>query len=66
MAMILSIVSILLSFPSSTVATASPQSVESDLSIITHNDLYGNADQQRPSSLVLNPSIRPPHHDAPL
>jgi hypothetical protein len=54
MAMILSIVSILLSFPSSTVATASPQSVGSDLSIITHNDLYGNATTRPAAALVLS------------
>jgi acetyl esterase/lipase len=43
----------------STVATVvSPQSVGSDLSIITHNDLYGNATIRNAAAIVLdNPSV---------
>jgi hypothetical protein len=52
--MIFSIVSISLSFLSFTVAAASPQSVGSDLSIVTHNDLYGNATTRPAAAIVLN------------
>jgi hypothetical protein len=42
-----------LSLPLSSVAAVSPQSVGSDLAIITHNDLYGNATTRSAAAIVL-------------
>jgi pimeloyl-ACP methyl ester carboxylesterase len=50
---IASILSFSLSLVSSALAAASPQSVGSDLSIITHNDLYGNATTRPAAAVVL-------------
>ena len=54
MATIIGLLSLSLSLFSSTVASASPQSIGSDLSIVTHNDLYGNATTRRAATVALN------------
>jgi hypothetical protein len=54
MAIIASILSLSLSLVSFALATPSPQSVGSDLSIITHNDLYGNATTRPAAAIALS------------
>jgi hypothetical protein len=53
MAIVVGILSLSLSLVSSALAAASPQSVGSDLSIITHNDLYGNATTRPAAAIAL-------------
>lgn len=54
MAAIIGFLSLSLPFISSVAAAVSPQSVGSDLSIITHNDLYGNATARNAAAVVLS------------
>jgi acetyl esterase/lipase len=55
MASLIGLVSLSLSlFSASVTSIASPQSIESDLSIITHNDLYGNLTSRRAASIVIS------------
>ncbi|KAH8728957.1 Alpha/Beta hydrolase protein [Phaeosphaeriaceae sp. PMI808] len=54
MASVLGIVLFSLSFLLSTVTATSPQSVGSDLSIIAHNDLYGNATHRTAAVIALS------------
>tara|TARA_R110002003_G_scaffold172_5_gene14127 strand:- start:10724 stop:11953 length:1230 start_codon:yes stop_codon:yes gene_type:complete len=54
MATIIGLASLSLSLFSSVVAsTASPRSIGSDLSIFTHNDLYGNATTRRAATIAI-------------
>jgi hypothetical protein len=54
MAAVISLLSLSLSLFSSTVASASPQSIGSGLTIVTHNDLYGNATTRRAAAIAIS------------
>lgn len=54
MATIVGLLSLSLCLISSTVASASPRSLGSDLTITTHNDLYGNATTRRAAVVALS------------
>jgi acetyl esterase/lipase len=54
MAPINTLLALSLSVLSFTSATPSPQSVGSDLSIVTHNDLYGNATTRQAATIALS------------
>jgi acetyl esterase/lipase len=57
MAAMVGLLSLSLPFISSVTAAVTPQSVGSDVSIITHNDLYGNATRRNAAAVALsNPS----------
>lgn len=54
MATLIGLLSLSLSLFSSTVASVGPQSLGSDISIVTHNDLYGNATTRRAATIALS------------
>ncbi|KAF2824275.1 alpha/beta-hydrolase [Ophiobolus disseminans] len=54
MGTIIGLLSFSLSLFSSVAASASPQSIGSDISIVTHNDLYGNATVRRAAAVALS------------